>query len=125
MEEIWVILSLVLASSPAFVRVAKQFTTTGVAFTAGYGTSKSGSRSKPLGYQLRSIGRSHISVSKKMGSITGGANGTVQNPDEGVNTVNVEGPSRGGGENGSIRSTAESHTGILKRIDFDVHYENK
>src|SRR5271155_331369 len=50
MEELWVTLALVSASTPALMRLAKRFTTSGVTVGTTYASSRSGSRTKTKGF---------------------------------------------------------------------------
>src|ERR1700735_4892080 len=55
MEELWVTLALVSASTPALMRLAKRFTTSGVTLGTTQASSKSGSRTKEFTHKLASF----------------------------------------------------------------------
>lgn len=119
MEELWVTLALVSASTPALMRLAKRFTTSGV--TLGTTHASSGSRTKELTHKLASFNKnksttatSKIETSRDM----------VLRPDEGFGTVIIN-ATKATGEGASIGSNAESHIGILRQVEFDVSYETK
>ncbi len=99
-EELWAALALVSASTPVLMRVAKQFTTAGmeVATGLGYGSKDSTSNQRRTGFRPDDVtNTSHVDT-HMMKSTNGGA---------------------------SIGSTAESHVGILRQVDFQVSSETK
>lgn len=99
-EELWVALALVSASTPVLMRVAKKFTTSGIAFTTtrGYGSKLSSSNQRRTGFR----------------------------PDDVSNTSRVDAHMlKSMNEGASIASNAESHVGILRQVDFQVLSETK
>lgn len=125
MEMLWVTLALVSASTPALMRIAKRFTTTGVTVRTVHSTSKSQSRTKEITHQLASFSKNRATTkaSKADSSDNIESSGNHRfRPDQGVYSINIDATKREG-EGGSIGSTAESHIGILKQVDFQVSYE--
>jgi hypothetical protein len=101
-EELWVTLALVSASTPVLMRVAKKFTTSGIALGT---TVASSSKSKEVSAHQRRTGF---------------------RPDNVTNSSHVDTQMmKGMGEGASIGSTAESHVGILRQVDFQVSSETK
>lgn len=99
-EELWVGIALVSASTPVLMRVAKRFTTSGVVLTTtnGYGSRETASNQKRTGFR----------------------------PDDVTNTSHVDAQMlKGMNEGASVGSTAESHVGILRQVDFQVSSETK
>jgi hypothetical protein len=125
MEILWVTLALISASTPALMRIAKRFTTTGVTVRTVNDTSKTGSRSKDITHQLATLNKTHASA--KTSQIDPSENmDSSENPnfrpDQGFYSVSIDATKREA-EGGSIGSNAESHVGILKHLDFEVSYE--
>jgi hypothetical protein len=121
MEELWVTLALVSASTPALMRLAKRFTTSGVTLGTTHASSKSGSRTKEFTHKLASFNNKNKLTSTTSQTAT---SNMVLRPDEGFGTVVIN-ATKATGEGASIGSNAESHIGILRQVEFDVSYESK
>lgn len=99
-EELWVALTLVCASTPVLMRVAKKFTTSGITLTTTreYGSKQSGSNLKRTRFR----------------------------PDDVTNTSQVDAHMlKSMNEGASIGSNAESQVGIIRHVDFQVLSELK
>jgi hypothetical protein len=102
-EELWAAFALVSASTPVLMRVAKKFTTSGMVLSTtmgygGYGSKDSTSNHKRAGFRPDDVTTtSHVDA-------------------HAMKTMN---------EGASIGSTAESHVGILRQVDFHVSSETK
>ena len=112
-EDLWVAFALVSASVPLFLRVGKEFTTSGVVL--GTATASRSKETLNRSYKMRSVNNNSI-------------NGNIQHervfcPDYVGNIQAVI--KRGSGEDVSIGSTAGSHVGILKRVEFEVSSSTK
>ena len=114
-EEFWLCVALISASVPALMRIAKKFTTSGIHLgnTALY---QSGSRSGNIS-QLASM---------KMKSMANGSQdgNSMLRSGQGVNTVCIN-AANAKADGASIGSKAESHVGILRRVDFEVSSDQK
>jgi hypothetical protein len=121
MEELWVTLSLVSASTPALMRLAKRFTTSGVTLGTTHASSRSGSRTKEFKHKLASINKNKPTTTTSKIEASGDM---ILRPDEGFGTVTVN-ATKAADEGASIGSNAESHIGILRQVEFDVSYEAK
>jgi len=120
MEELWVTLALVSASTPALMRLAKRFTTSGVTLGTTHASSRSGSRTKEFTQKLASFSKNKpTTTTSKIAS-----GDMILRPDEGFGTVVIN-ATKATGEDASIGSNAESHIGILRQVEFDVSYETK
>jgi hypothetical protein len=129
MEQLWLTLALVSASTPALMRIAKRFTTSGVTLGTTYGSSRSRSesRSKEISHALTNFTKSRDRTQPRTSNIDGngnGNNGGELRPDQGINTISID-AAKNRGEGASIGSTAESHVGILRKVDFDVSSESR
>jgi hypothetical protein len=121
MEELWITLALISASTPTLMRVAKRFTTTGVVLGTTYGSSKSGSKTKELTHQLANFSKNRpVARASQIAS----PGDEILRPAQGLNTISID-AAKETGEGASVGSTAESHVGILRQIDFDVSSETK
>jgi len=99
-EEFWIALALVSASTPVLMRVAKKFTAPGVTLNTarGYGSKSGSNKQKTTGFR----------------------------PDDVTNTSHVDTHMlKRMHEGASIGSNADSHTGILRQVDFQVSSETK
>jgi hypothetical protein len=121
MEELWVTLALISASLPVLMRIAKRFTTVGVALGTTYGSSKSASRTKEFSHKLARFNTNRLSTTTNKIESSGDM---ILRPDEGFGTVSIE-VTKATGEDASIGSNAESQIGILRQVEFDVSYEPK
>lgn len=119
MEELWVTLALVSASTPALMRLAKRFTTSGVTLGTTQ-ASRSGSKTKEFTHKLASFNKNKTSSTTSQIA----SSNMVLRPDEGFGTVVIN-ATKAAGEGASIGSNAESHIGILRQVEFDVSYEAK
>lgn len=100
MEELWLALALISSSTPVLMRVAKKFTTSGITIstTMQYGSRNTSSNHRGTGFR----------------------------PDDGMNTSHIDAHvMKGMNEGASIGSTAESHIGILRQVEFQVSSEHK
>lgn len=99
-EELWVALALVSASTPVLMRVAKKFTTSGMTLstTMAYGSKGSSSHQRRTGFRPDDVTNTSLVNTHMLKSMNEGA---------------------------SIGSTAESHVGILRQVDFQVSSETK
>jgi hypothetical protein len=125
MEMPWVASTLISASMPALVRIAKRFATTGVTMRTVNGTSKSGSRAKDITHQLTSFKRNPASAKVSKIDLSENDDASVNpnfRPGQGIYSVSIDATKREA-EGASISSNAESHIGILKQADFEVSYE--
>jgi hypothetical protein len=125
MEMLWVTLSLVSASMPALMRIAKRFTTTGVTVRTMHSTSKSASRTKEVTHQLSNFSKNRtLARASKVDPSDNIESSGHHNfrPDQGIYSISIDAAKREA-EGASIGSTAESHVGILKQVDFQVSYE--
>jgi hypothetical protein len=101
MEELWLALALVSASTPVLMRVAKKFTTSGITI------------STTMQYGSRNASNNH-------------RGGTGFRPDDVANTNHIDAHMmKGMNEGASIGSNAESHVGILRQVEFQVSSEHK
>ena len=115
-EILWVILSLISASIPTLMRIAKKFTTNAVSLGPTMISSRRPNRTKLTSLQRAKMKKTESTISKD-GSM-------LFRPDKAVNetktdTANVK------AEGVSINSTVESHVGILRQVDFDVSSETQ
>lgn len=125
MEMLWVASTLISASTPALMRIAKRFTTAGVTVRTVNGTSKSGSRAKDITHQL--TGSKQNPASAKASKIDPPENDDASanpnfRPDQGIYSMSIDATKREA-EGALIGSNAEPHIGILKQVDFEVSYE--
>lgn len=123
MEELWVTLALVSASTPALMRLAKRFTTSGVTVGTTYASSRSGSRTKGFTHKLASFNKNKPTTTTTTSKIEASGD-MILRPDEGFG-IAVINATKAAGEGASIGSNAESHIGILRQVEFDVSYETK
>jgi hypothetical protein len=121
MEELWVTLALVSASTPALMRLAKWFTTSGVTVGTTYESSRSGSRTKAFTHKLASFNKNKPTTTTSKIEASGDM---ILRPDEGFGIAIIN-ATKATGEGASIGSNAESHIGILRQVEFDVSYETK
>lgn len=129
MEQLWLTLALISASTPALMRIAKRFITSGVTLGTTYGSSRSrsASRSKEISHALASLTKSRDRTEPQTSNVDGNINGNrggELRPDQGINTISIDAAKKRG-EGASIGSTAESHVGILRKVDFDVSSETR
>ncbi len=109
-EEFWLCAALVSASVPVLVRIAKKFTTSGIHLG---NTTLHQSRS-------RTENISQLTSMKPRRGRNGSQDGNViLQSGHGVHTVSINAANMKG-DGASIGSNAESHVGILRRVDFAV-----
>jgi hypothetical protein len=109
-EEFWLCLALFTASFPALMRIAKKFTTSGI-HLGNTTLQQSRSRTEDI---------SQLANMKMRVVPNGSQNGNmILPPVQGTNTVSVN-ASNARADVESVGSKAESHVGILKRVDFEV-----
>lgn len=118
-EEVWVALALVSSSVPVLMRVAKRFTTGGVAFTSGsryaYGYNSSKQNSFKSSKQRSSRQNSAVQRAS-MGFRPDGVDSSIQIDAHMMRNLNTA---------VSVGSVAESHVGILRHVDFHVSSEDR
>jgi hypothetical protein len=109
-EEFWLCVALFTASFPAIMRIAKKFTTSGI-HLGNTTLQQSRSRTGDFG---------HL-ASRNMRLVPNGSQNStmILPPVQGTNTVNIN-ASNTRADVESVGSKAESHVGILKRVDFEV-----
>ena len=122
LEEVWITLTLILVAIPCLMRLAKRFTTTGVALGTVYGSSRSGSKTKEFSHPLTSFNKNESAAKRSRGDSLG--ENIVLRPGQGLNSISID-AAREKGEAASVGSTAESHIGILRKIDFEISSETK
>lgn len=92
MEMLWVASTLISASMPALVRIAKRFTTTGVTVRRVNGTSKSGSRAKDITHQLTSFKQNPASAKVSKIDLSENDDAPVNpnfRPEQGIYSVSI------------------------------------